>query len=254
MGTARFGQHYSSTCDGQTGDVPAETPGAATGRGHNIGTQSESSLHSALKLHVSQPGDRFEVPIGGFVVDVVRGDTLIEIQTAGFAAMGRKLDHLLGDHHVHIVHPIAVDAWIERFDTPRRKSPKHGCLHDVFGELVSVPTLLDHPNLTIQVFLVQVEVVKVADPSMRRRRGGWRTVDRRLLDIVGTHGLRTPGDLAAMLPDRLPGEWTTKDLADRASIPRRTAQQMAYVLKANQLVTEVRRDRAGAHYVTAGTG
>jgi hypothetical protein len=112
-----------------------------------------------------------------------------------------------------------------------------------------VPTLLDHPNLTIEVFLVQVDVVKVADPTMRRRRGGWRKVDRRLRDIVDRHGLRTNGDLVALLPDDLPEVWTTKDVADLAGIPRRTAQQMAYVLKANDLVTEVGRDRAGARYV-----
>ena len=218
---------------------------------HNIGTQSEGSLHAALKLHMSQPGDRFEVPLGGFVVDIVRGDTLIEIQTGGFAAMGRKLDHLLADHHVHIVHPIAVDSWIERREHPTRKSPKHGCLHDVFAELVSVPTMLDHPNCTIEVLLVQVDVIKVADPTMRRRRGGWRTVDRRLRAIVDRHGLRTPADLVALLPDGLPAEWTTKDVADLGALPRRTAQQMAYVLKANELVREVGRDRAGVRYCLA---
>lgn len=216
---------------------------------HNIGTQTESSLHAALKLHVSTDGDRFEVPMHGFVVDIVRGDTLIEIQTGGFGSMGRKLDRLLSDYHVHIVHPIAIDSWIERRDRPTRKSPKHQCLHDVFGELVSVPTLLDNPNLTIEVFLVQVDVVKVADPTMRRRRGGWRTVDRRLRSVVERHGLRTNADLIALLPDDLPAPWTTKDLAVSASIPRRTAQQMAYVLKANDLIDEVTRDRAGAHYL-----
>lgn len=239
----------------QTRDVPSRpdtrTADAAAGSGHNIGTQSEGSLHAALKLHVSQPGDRFEVPLHGFVVDVVRGDTCIEIQTGGFASMGNKLDRLLGDYHVHVVHPIAVDSWIERRDRPRRKSPKHGCLHDVFAELVSVPTMLDHPNLTIEVLLVQVDVLKVEDPTMRRRRGGWRTVDRRLRAVVGRHGLRTTDDLAALLPDGLPEEWTTKDLAGVAGIPRRTAQQMAYVLRANGLVVEVGRDRGGARYITA---
>ncbi len=218
---------------------------------HNIGTQSEGSLHAALKLHVSQPGDRFEVPLDGFVVDVLRGDTAIEIQTGGFASMGRKLDHLLGDYHVHIVHPIAVGSWIHRRELPTRKSPKRGQLHDIFSELVSVPTVLDHPNLTIEVLLVDVDVVKVADPTLRRRRGGWRTVDRRLRTIHGAHGLRTPADLADLLPDGLPTPWTTKDVAALAAIPRRTAQQMAYVLKANALVTEIRRDRAGAHYESA---
>ena len=222
-----------------------------TDAAHNIGTQSEGSLHAALKLHMSQPGDRFEVPLGGFVVDIVRGDTLIEIQTGGFAAMGRKLDHLLADHHVHIVHPIAVDSWIERRDMPTRKSPKHGCLHDVFAELVSVPTMLDHPNCTIEVLLVQVDVVKVADPTMRRRRGGWRTVDRRLRSIIGQHGLRTTADLVALLPAGLSDEWTTRDIAELGGIPRRTAQQMAYVLKANELVRELGRGRAGIRYCLA---
>jgi hypothetical protein len=217
-----------------------------------IGTRGESSLHAAVKLLVSQPGDRFEVPIDGFVVDVVRGDTCIEIQTGGFAAMGNKLDRLLGDFHVHVVHPIAVESWIERRDKPTRKSPKRGCLHDVFAELVSVPTMLDHPNLTIEVLLVQVDVVKVEDPTMRRRRGGWRTVDRRLRTVLDRHGLRTPSDLVALLPSDLPEEWTTRDVAAGAGIPRRTAQQMAYVLKANGLAVEVGRDRAGARYVTAG--
>jgi hypothetical protein len=216
-----------------------------------IGTRGEGSLHAALKLHVSQPGDRFEVPLHGFVVDVLRGDTCIEVQTGGFAAMGAKLDHLLGDFHVHVVHPIATASWIERRDLPTRKSPKRGCLHDVFDELVSVPTLLDHPNLTLEVLLVEVDVVKVPDAAMRRRRGGWRTVDRRLRSIVGRHGFRTPADLAALLPADLPSEWTTRDLAERSGIARRRAQQMAYVLRANDLVVEVGRDRGGARFVAA---
>jgi hypothetical protein len=222
----------------------------ATDAPHNIGTQTEGSLHAALKLDVSQPGDRFEVPLRGFVVDVLRGDTCIEIQTSGLAAMGRKLDHLLADYHVHVVHPIAVGSWIERRDRPTRKSPKRGCLHDVFGELVSVPTMLDHPNLTLEVLLVEVDVVKVEDPTMRRRRGGWRTVDRRLRAIVGRHGLRTTHDLLELLPPGLPDAWTTKDVADLAGVPRRTAQQMAYVLRANGLVEEVDRNRSGVRFRT----
>ena len=236
----------------QTRRVPARSePAASAEDWQGIGTRGEGSLHAALKLLVGQPGDRFEVPVHGFVVDVLRGDTCIEVQTGGFAAMGPKLDRLLDDFHVHVVHPIAVASWIERRDLPTRKSPKRGSVHDVFDELVSVPTMLDHPNLTLEVLLVEVDVVKVADPALRRRRGGWRTVDRRLRAVVGRHGLRTPADLAALLPEGLPAEWTTRDLAQAAGIARRCAQQMAYVLKANELVAEVGRDRSGVRYVTA---
>jgi len=230
--------------------VPVRSEPASDADGwQGIGTRGEGSLHAALKLELAQPGDRFEVPVQGFVVDVLRGDTCIEVQTGGFASMGAKLDRLLDDFHVHVVHPIAVASWIHRRDLPTRKSPRRGCLHDVFDELVSVPTMLDHPNLTLEVLLVEVDVVKVADPTMRRRRGGWRTVDRRLRRIVGRHGLRTTADLAALLPRDLPPEWTTRDVADRGGIDRRRAQQMAYVLRANELVVEVGRDRAGARYV-----
>jgi hypothetical protein len=233
--------------------VPARSEPASDGVGwEGIGTRGESSLHAALKLELGQPGDRFEVPLHGFVVDVLRGDTCIEVQTGAFAAMGAKLDRLLDDFHVHVVHPIAVASWIHRRDLPTRRSPKRGCLHDVFDELVSVPTMLDHPNLTLEVLLVEVDVVKVADPTMRRRRGGWRTVDRRLRGVVDRHGFRTTADLAALLPEGLPAEWTTRDVAERGGIDRRRAQQMAYVLKANELVAEVGRDRAGARYVTLG--
>lgn len=217
---------------------------------HNIGTQNEGSLHRALKAELSAPGDRFEVPVDGFRVDILRGDTCIEIQTRGFAAMGRKLDRLLGERHVHVAHPIAVNSWIQRLDHRPRKSPKHGSVHDLFGELVSVPTLLDHPNLTIEVFLVDVDVVKVEDPTLRRRRGGWRVVDRRLRRIHDRVGFRVPADLVSLLPAGLPEPWTTRDLAEVGGIARRTAQQMAYVLKANDLVHEVGRDRGGVRYRT----
>ena len=66
--------------------------------------------------------------------------------------------------------------------------------------------------------------------------------------IVGAHGFRTPADLAALLPDGLPEDWTTRDVAERAAIPRRTAQQMAYVLRANGLAVEIGRGPAGVVY------
>lgn len=221
--------------------VPAEPA-------HNIGTQSEGSLHAALKLHVAEPDDRFEVPIEGFVADIVRGDTLIEIQTGPLAPMGRKLDRLLVSHHVHVVHPVPVVSWLHKPGRSVRRSPQSGSVWDVFTALVGAPTLLDHPNLTVQVVLVEVDVHQVHDPALRRGRGGWRTVDRRLRAVLADAGFRTPDDLAAMLPPDLPDPWTTADLAALAAIPRRTAQQAAYVLRANERIRELGRSRAGVAY------
>jgi len=97
----------------------------------HIGTLTEKSLHAALKEWLSRPDDRQEVRVDGFVIDIVRGDTLIEIQTRNFGAMKRKLAQLLSQHPIHLNHPIAVEKWIVRQtengdDISRRKSPKRG--------------------------------------------------------------------------------------------------------------------------------
>jgi len=55
-----------------------------------IGTLNEGALHAQLKEWYRRPGDLLEQVAGGFVVDLVRGDLLVEIQTGGFAPLRRK--------------------------------------------------------------------------------------------------------------------------------------------------------------------
>ena len=132
----------------------------------HIGTLNEKPLHAALKAYYAQPGDRFEVPVDQFHIDLVRGDLLVEFQTAGFGAMRRKLDALLPNHPVRLVHPIAETKWIVKLDRTgtkelyRRKSPKKGCVDDLFEELVSLPTLLANENFSLEVLMIHEEDVR----------------------------------------------------------------------------------------------
>ena len=56
-----------------------------------IGLLNEKPLHASLKQWYARPGDRFEVAVDGFVIDIVRDDLLIEIQTRNFAPSSRSL-------------------------------------------------------------------------------------------------------------------------------------------------------------------
>jgi hypothetical protein len=40
---------------------------------------------------VSPGGDRCEVAVEGFVIDIIRDNLLIEVQTGGFASIKRKV-------------------------------------------------------------------------------------------------------------------------------------------------------------------
>ncbi len=218
-----------------------------------IGTLNEQPLHAAIKRWLARPGDRFEVPVGRYVIDIVRGDLLIEIQTRRFGALRRKLPALAADHPVRLVFPLATEKWIVRLDPAgqvlgRRKSPRRGAAVDLFAELTSLPALLAHPNVSLEVLLIHEEEQRRHDPSRGWRRGGWIIHQRDLIAVVGQQLFTTPDDLAALLPPDLPCPFTTADLARAIQRPRRLAQQMAYCLRALGVIEEVGRSRAGIGY------
>jgi len=210
----------------------------------SIGTLNEKPLHAALKAWYAQPGDQFEVHVDGFVVDIVRGGLLIEIQTRDFSAIKRKLAALLEHHPVRAVYPIAQEKWIVRQAADgqplsRRKSPKRGTLEHVFNELTHVPHLLSHANFSIDVLFIQEEEIRRRGPARAWRRRGWVTHERHLLQVVGQHLLATPADVSALLPATLPDPFTTSDLAAALAQPRALAQKMAYCLREMGTITPV---------------
>jgi hypothetical protein len=211
-----------------------------------IGTLNEKPLHAALKEWYAQPGDVFETPVDGFVVDIVRGELLIEIQTRSLAALKRKLARLVETHPVRLVHPIAAEKWILRVDDDgavlgRRKSPLHGAAIQIAKELVSFPRLLAHPNFTLEVLLIQEEEVRRHDTTRARnwRRKGWATQERRLLAVTGSQVFHGPADLERLLPEGLAEPFTARELAEAAGQPLALAHKLAYCLREVGVVTEV---------------
>ena len=216
-----------------------------------VGTLGEKPLHAALKRWYAQPGDLVEHPVEGFVIDLVRGEQLIEIQTRGFSSMARKLATLLDlGHAVHVVHPVASETTLVKVDpdgaVTRRRSPKRGAAVDLFAELVSLARLLDRPGLTFEVVLVRQEELRTFDATRAWRRRGWLVEERRLVEVCDQLVLDAPADLAALLPADLPEEFTTAELATGLGRPRRLAQQMAYCLR-HAGVVEVVGKRGNAH-------
>jgi hypothetical protein len=210
-----------------------------------IGTLREKPLHASLKQWYARPGDRAEVVVDGYVIDLVRGDQLIEIQTRGFAGLRTKVTTLLAaGHQVRIVHPVAVDRWIVRVDADgtflgRRRSPSHGDLTDLAPALVSFPELLAHPGFAIEVLLTTEEEYRRHEPGRCWRRRGWTVVERRLVEVVDRVVFADPVDLARMLPHGLPELFTTADLASGLGRPPRVAQQVAYCLRRLGLIEAV---------------
>lgn len=204
----------------------------------NIGILNEKPLHASLKDWYAQPGDQFEVSVDGFVVDIVRGDLLIEIQTGNFASIKRKMHALSANHTLRLVYPVAREKWILRLPRnrrgdalSRRRSPKRGALEQLFEELVSFPKLTAHPNFSIEVLSTQEEEVRRYERKRGWRRREWVIKERRLMNVVGRMMLEEPKDLLCFLPPELAAPWTTQDLSEAIGQPRWLSQKIVYCLR-----------------------
>jgi hypothetical protein len=219
------------------------SPTDLSGAGRLIGTLNEKPLHAALKRWYAQPHDQFEFSLDGFIIDILRGDLLVEIQTRNFAAIKHKMNALTENHAVRLVYPIALDKWIvrlaknEKSAQSRRKSPKRGTLDQVFEELVSFPKLLSRHNFSLEVLLIQEEEVRRFEGTRGWRRKGWVTHERRLLGVVDQRLFETPADLSALMPLSLKEPFTTSDLASATGRSRHLAQKMAYCLREMGAIT-----------------
>ncbi len=204
-----------------------------------IGTLQEKSLHAALKAHYAQPGDRVECALGGYVIDIVRADEAggcIEIQTRHLGAMKPKLNALLDQYPIRVVYPVAQERAVVRVDTDgvlisRRKSPKRGTVYHLFPELVSLPGLIKHPNLTLEVLLIRDEEIWIDDGQGSWRRKHWSIADRRLIAVVEAVPLETVADFAALVPASLPEVFDSGELGKAIHQPRPLARKMAYCLR-----------------------
>ena len=213
----------------------------------------ESSLHHSLKRHFAGANGQMEVPVDGYQIDVVQGSLLIEIQTGNFTAIKSKLADLLPEHPVLLVHPIPLETWLLKYDQDggklleRRKSPRRGRWEQVFLELVRIPHLLNHPNLTLELLLTRQEEVRCNDGRGSWRRKGWSITDHRLLSIDDRRIFAGPSDFRALLPESLPHTFTSKELATSLKIPPYLAQKMAYSLRAMGLLEA--NQRRGRSYL-----
>ena len=232
----------------------------------DIGLLNEKSLHATLKAWYAQPGDQIEVKVDGYFIDIVQGSRrvnepqgtygscgiqdvpdvlLVEIQTRNFSAIKRKLNDLINRYPLRLVHPIAGEKWIIKQPqkginvVTRRKSPKRGRVVDIFRELVSFPELMNSPNFSLEVLLIQEEEVRRYDGRRGWRRRGWVTEERHLLAVCERHLFQDAGDLWCLIPDELPEEFTTSDLANVMKIPKRTAGQVAYCLRKMDAIEQI---------------
>lgn len=220
----------------------------------------ETSLHKDLKRIYAGPDALTEVVLDKYRIDAVCDDMLIEIQHGSLAAIRDKIGRLLKKHQVLVVKPIVARKTLikqdERGGPPRskRQSPKRGKLLDIFEDLVYFTRVFPHPRLQLEVVLVEIEEYRHPGHGRRRR---WRAndhvvADQKLVSVGERTRLTLASDLISLVPGKLPRQFHTGHLAERAGVNRSVAQRIAYCLREMQAVEQVGKQGNALIYQALG--
>ena len=198
---------------------------------------TEYSLHSEIKQWYKDPRDQLETKLDDFIIDILRENLLIEIQTGNFSAIKKKLIKLLrNNNQVRLVYPIAKLKWIVHISKSgefvrRRKSPKKGRLTDLFNELVHAPSLIKDRNFSLEILLIEEEEVRCNDGKGSWRRRGSSVKDRKLLNVFDRIVFENEKDFLKFLPQERDNTFTNKNLAWKLGISVTLAQKITYCLR-----------------------
>jgi len=208
----------------------------------------ETTLHRQLKDEFCDPGSEIEVKLGQYRIDVVNGRRLIEIQRSSLSSIRDKIAKLLKDGYiVDVVKPLVARKRLIKLsrkngkEVDSRWSPYRGTILNLFDELIYFTRVFPHPNLTLIVPMTQIEEIRYPGSGRRRRRrkGDFVVKDRKILKLEEACFFRTVHDLQSLLPQGLPKEFDTRELAEALKVPRHNAQQIAYVLRKTGAAIEV---------------
>lgn len=222
------------------------------------GSLNEQPLHASLKQWYAGDDGRVEVLIGGYIADVFKENSIIEIQTGSFSSIKSKMIELAAEHELKLVYPIAAEKWLFKYmegnsaETTTRKSPKRGFQAEVFTELVSFPELLCSERFSLEIAMIREQEVRVYTGEKPWRQHGWVTIERQLLEVLETQTFRNPGDFLELLPPGLPDHFTTQDISKYGKVPRWLVQKMAYCLRNMGAIKQIGKKGRSYLYIQSG--
>ena len=223
-----------------------------------IGRLAEKQMHSALKTFICPDEKYHEITIQGsplyipsdeenpkkrkYVADILRDNTIYEIQTGSFAPLRDKIKWILEhtSYHVVVIHPIAETKWISKIDksgkiSGRRRSPVHGRVEDIASELYYFTEFLSSPRFSLMIIMMEAEQYVRAGEKRGRRLKKYELIP---VSLIGAYTFASPEDYSYFLPNSLPDTFTVKEYSAHARIYGMDAYSITKTLCALGLISE----------------
>lgn len=214
-----------------------------------INTYNESDLHKSLKNIFKSKNSETEVPLMGSICDILSPDGKItEIQTSNLSSLRLKLEKFLPYRAVEVVYPISVNSYIIMTDENglekyKRKSPKHGCIFQVFKEVSGIYHLHNNKNLNLKIVFIESEIIK----TQVKKSFHASIINKRLLKILEIKNFNTISELCFFILKDLPKEFTNKDLKNNGA--GKYASYTSWFLKKTEYIKPVGKKGKSILYI-----
>lgn len=180
-----------------------------------IGTLNEKAIHNALKNYYSIEMNQ-EAKIGCFYADATDENGIIEVQTANFLKLNKKLSSMLRACHVTVIYPYEKivhnysinEQTGEVLSNSKRSNNSYS---DFFLELYRIKAFLTNPNLTICIAQLEIRKNTYYKNNRRIRYKGLRK-EKIPVRYIKEIRLDNAKDYMQFIPDGLPEQFTKKDL------------------------------------------
>lgn len=221
----------------------------------SVGTQNERLIHSALKNYYAPYSDEQEIKIGSYFADAVCEEGIFEIQTSGLYRLNEKLAVFLECSRVTVVHPVVRRSRVVYISSESGEITKQtpirnirSCL-DVFEELYSIRNFLNHENLRVILAMLSMEKrvyhggSEPPDLSNKSRRRKC-VIEKVPLELLDEIVLEKPRDYGIFLPQKLPAQFTKKQLCaaageSRSSLRAEVLRTVGMIRKVSKIKNEI---------------
>lgn len=213
-----------------------------------IGTYGEKTVHAVLKNYFEPFQNSHEQKIGGYVADIIGESGIIEIQTAGFDKLRKKLEAFLAVSCVTVVYPAISEKWIisvnpETGETgKKRKSPHKGSIYDVFPELYKIKRFLSHENFKLCIVMLDADEYRFPPEKTglkRGRRKGYIRYDRVPCALTDEIYIEGKSGWKYFIPAGLEDGFTSSVFAKKAKITESSARLVLNILTETGTVLRV---------------
>ncbi|MBQ8293070.1 MAG: hypothetical protein IJX78_04580 [Bacilli bacterium] len=215
----------------------------------SIGTKQERTLHQYLKYYFCDNPDYHEQKCGSYIVDILKNEQIIEIQTSSFNAMRKKLESLLPNYPITIVYPIIVEKKIHNYDengqfVSSKKSPKKEHPLKIGKELYKLNHILNNKNLNFICTILKIDEHRI--PYLNRYKQKRMTrINQIPYELVENINLKEGNTLASLIP--FDKEFTALEFKKKLKLSPRETSSTLIALRTLNVIKVTRQD--GKKYI-----